>query len=42
MVGVVARTASSCFAAGALERVVGSNRSRKMLKNTDTPTYMFC
>lgn len=34
--------ASPCCAAGALERVVGSSRSRKMLKNTDTPTYMFC
>ena len=32
----------SWSAAGALERVVGSTRSRKMLKNTDTPTYMFC
>ena len=41
MAVMAARTAPSCVA-GALERVVGSSRSRKMLKNTDTPTYMFC
>lgn len=28
--------------AGALERVVGSARAKKMLRNADTPTFMFC